>query len=332
MPPLQFADSEVEQSRAQQRQHFSIPSSPAAATTSPRKVPLTNAPPQSPPPTIITPSTLISLSERKKSTVIIFDWDDTLLASSYLSGAGCRLDTDMTALPAMEIPAALAELEQAVTILLNSALSHGEVHIITNAELGWVELSAFKYLPAVAQLLPRCKVLSARSTYESIYPDSPMKWKFYAFQERLNAVMNDMTLERNIISLGDSHVEREAVRAATRGYGHTRTKSVKFAERPSAEQLRRQLELVTQCFAYIHNHQGDLDLQLTVTVNHQPTPSADADTQTAAQPAATSPPASSLSRDNDMCCDGELVDETADLDTPMTEPTTTQRKSLRQAA
>ena len=54
------------------------------------------------------------------------------------------------------------------------------------------------------------------------------------------------------------------------GLPNTRTKSVKFAERPSMEQLRRQIELVTNCFQYIHNHEGDLDLQLTVTVNVQP--------------------------------------------------------------
>jgi len=42
------------------------------------------------------------------------------------------------------------------------------------------------------------------------------------------------------------------------------------------EQLRRQLELVTNCFQYIHSHDGDLDLQLTVTVNaRKPEPSKD---------------------------------------------------------
>lgn len=51
------------------------------------------------------------------------------------------------------------------------------------------------------------------------------------------------------------------------GMAWTRTKSVKFAERPSVEQLRRQVELVSNCFHYIHTHDGDLDLQLTVTVN-----------------------------------------------------------------
>jgi len=36
------------------------------------------------------------------------------------------------------------------------------------------------------------------------------------------------------------------------------------------EQLKRQIELVTNCFQYIHNHEGDLDLQLTVTVSSTP--------------------------------------------------------------
>jgi hypothetical protein len=76
--------------------------------------------------------------------------------------------------------------------------------------------------------------------------------------------------KKNVISFGDSHVEREAVRAVTRSMAMTRCKSVKFAERPSTEQLRRQLELVTNCFHYIHHHDGDLDLQLTVTVNSPP--------------------------------------------------------------
>jgi hypothetical protein len=101
-----------------------------------------------------------------------------------------------------------------------------------------------------------------------MFPGSPLKWKYYCFQERITALAPpNSKREKNVLSFGDSHVEREAVRACTRGMTNTRTKSVKFAERPSMEQLRRQIELVTNCFQYIHNHEGDLDLQLTVTVN-----------------------------------------------------------------
>lgn len=223
--------------------------------------------------------------ERSPNSVIMFDWDDTLLASSFLSSRGYRLDSDNGV--CAEVDAQLRALEQCVCAVLNLALTYGTVNIVTNAETGWVELSAQKFMPAVVPLLSKVTVVSARSTYESAHPDAPLKWKYYAFHERLSSVFGAPALDsmasdlaalasaaaalasasKNIISFGDSHVEREAIRAVTRGVSLCRTKSVKFAERPTPEQLRRQLELVTTCFGYIHNHGGDLDLQLTVTLN-----------------------------------------------------------------
>ena len=73
--------------------------------------------------------------------------------------------------------AGLRALEASVCNLLELAFSYGEVHIVTNAEAGWVELSASKFIPAVLPLLGRTKVISARSTYERMFPDAPYKWK-----------------------------------------------------------------------------------------------------------------------------------------------------------
>jgi hypothetical protein len=214
------------------------------------------------------------------NTVIMFDWDDTLLASSFLSAAGHRLDTSEPCSP--EVDAQLRALEQCVCTLLSQALKYGHVNIVTNAETGWVQLSAQKFMPLVVPMLSRVTVISARSTFEGAHPDAPLKWKFYAFHERLSSVFGadestgswsgaaSESRAKNIVSFGDSHVEREAIRAVTRGVSLCRTKSVKFAERPTPEQLRRQLELVTNCFHYIHNHDADLDLQLTVTLNSPP--------------------------------------------------------------
>jgi len=209
-------------------------------------------------------------------TVIIFDWDDTLLASSFLSSRGYRLDSEMEKTAEHEaVEQQLKELESAVCSLLTMALTYGAVHIVTNAETGWVQLSAQKFMPGLLPMLSKVQILSARSTFEPAHPDSPLKWKFFAFQEKLSghfthAEYKSCGGKKNVISLGDSHVEREAVRAVTRAMPSTRCKSVKFAERPSTEQLRRQLELVTNCFHYITHHDGDLDLQLTVTVNSPP--------------------------------------------------------------
>jgi len=195
-------------------------------------------------------------------TVIIFDWDDTLLASTFLAAKGYRLDANMVRCD--EVERQLRELELSVCSVLSVALQHGIVHVITNAETGWVQLSAQKFIPAVLPLLERVSVISARSTYEARFPEAPLKWKCSAFQDRISSIASDNA--KNVISFGDSNVEREAVRLVTKGLCNTKTKSVKFAERPSVEQLRRQLDLVRNCFHYIYSHEEDLDLMLTISL------------------------------------------------------------------
>jgi len=232
------------------------------------------------------PAATLPPTVRRKDAIIIFDWDDTLLSSSFLSSINCRLDTDITAHPLHALlNAQLAELDQCTAALLTAALHYSpyHVHVVTNAETGWVQLSAAKFLPLTFALLTRCKIVSARSNYESLFPDSPLKWKYCAFQQQISAAGGGGAhcLSRSVISLGDSHVEREAVRAATRGMSHTYCKSVKFSERTDCVQLRRQVELVTRCFSYIVSHDADLDLQLTVSLSDKA--QAEADQQREAQ-------------------------------------------------
>jgi len=208
----------------------------------------------------------------REDTAIIFDWDDTLLASSWLASQGLRLD-----FPA-EVPAEAVQqlriLETSVIKVLTRALELGDVHVVTNAETGWVELSAQRFMPGVVPYLPKLKIISARSTFERMYPDQPQQWKVEAFRKQIGgAFENRMDFDTanvedqetlNIISFGDSVHERDAVHRVTKLLGKTYTKSVKFVERPSMEQLQRQLELVHSCFDYIITFNGDLDLMLTI--------------------------------------------------------------------
>jgi len=201
-----------------------------------------------------------------QQTVIIFDWDDTLLASTCLHQKGYRLDNVLP--PCEEVDSGLQQLQTAVVSVLNMALQFGPVSIVTNAETGWVHLSAQKWMPAVSPLLEKVHVVSARSTYETEFPEAPLKWKYQAMHSRLGSLFSDETASRSrhVISFGDSHVEREAVRQVTKEFRDVRCKSVKFAERPTMEQLRRQIDLVASCFQYIYTHDGDLDLMLTISL------------------------------------------------------------------
>jgi hypothetical protein len=117
----------------------------------------------------------------KDLTTIIFDWDDTLLPSSWLSVKGLRLDY-----PAQLPEDVLDELkthQESVCAVLVKAMQCGTVVIITNAETGWVELSAQRFMPRVAPLLASICVFSARSTYEPMYPNDPLQWKVAAFKQ-----------------------------------------------------------------------------------------------------------------------------------------------------
>jgi len=203
-------------------------------------------------------------------TIVFLDWDDTLLCSSVLSGAGIGLNTDLSTLPqADELLRQLDELSTLIIKVLNKARTYGEVHIVTNGETGWVQMSANNFVPRVVPHLEHVHILSARSTFEKKYPDNPMQWKFHAFKRCL-ADLYAQNCFKNVLSFGDSHAEREAIRAVTKNLPYTRTKSIKFAERPSIEQLQRQLELVSKCFEYISDHEENLDL--CMSLSQQPNP------------------------------------------------------------
>jgi len=196
-------------------------------------------------------------------TCIVLDYDDTLLASSWLAQNGLRLDgTEPVPKEAQEQLGLLAE---SAANLLKLAMQYGEVIIITNAETGWVELSAKKFMPSLLPLLMNVRVISARSTFESMYAE-PSQWKVAAFSQELSLAFAKSVhgTPKNIISLGDSVHERAALRKVTAGHSSVLAKSVKLVERPTIEQLKRQLDLVASCFDEVVNHKGHLDLMLTI--------------------------------------------------------------------
>ena len=196
-------------------------------------------------------------------TDIIFDWDDTLLASTWLRSHGFKLD-EPAVIPE-DVRSQLETLSIAVCELLQRASKLAPVCIITNAETGWVQLSARRFMPAVEPLLAGMTILSARSTFEAV-TKNPSDWKVHAFHAMLREhyVKVEAALPRNVISFGDSIHERHAVHKVTAGAPNTLTKSIKFVERPCVDQLKRQLDLVSGCIGDIVSHRANLDLMLTI--------------------------------------------------------------------
>lgn len=168
-------------------------------------------------------------------TVIIFDWDDTLLCSSAIN----RQEST---------PRQLQLLEQSVEAILLLAISLGETHIVTNGNETWVRDSGRHFLPKLTPVLSRVKVASARAAYEPTYPGDPFMWKSQAFKDILVArrgTSGSASQGVNLVALGDSLAEIEAAGGATKVLlGPSLVKTVKFKEMPSANEVLGQLRKV----------------------------------------------------------------------------------------
>lgn len=203
-----------------------------------------------------------------EATLIILDWDDTLMPSTWLQEQGLQIVAG-SALPSEEQTAVLRGVARCVIRTLRRAKRVGHVTIVTNAEKGWVELSCSKFLPGVFPLLEGIKILSARSTFEHAQPQSPIHWKCMAFRKEITAFFQAQSRcietggQRNIVSVGDSLQERAALLQVTEGRD-CRAKSLKFEERPSPEQLIKQHRLLTACLRPFVDFEGSLDLCLQV--------------------------------------------------------------------
>jgi hypothetical protein len=198
-------------------------------------------------------------------TLLIFDWDDTILPSTWIQRQGLRLDD--ASKPTLEQRRQLAAYAQYAIRTLRAAKRHGTVVMVTNAERGWIELSCRKFLPSLCPVIESIKILSARAAYEKPGVTLPSMWKSLAFRSEISNFSKPLAPEwdRNIISFGDAMHERHAVFQVTSGMSNCHTKSFKFMEQPALEQLQKEHELIYWCLRHIVQHDGTLDLQVQLS-------------------------------------------------------------------
>mmetsp|Transcript_111754 Transcript_111754/g.193693 ORF Transcript_111754/g.193693 Transcript_111754/m.193693 type:complete len:263 (+) Transcript_111754:90-878(+) len=187
-------------------------------------------------------------------TVVIFDWDDTLLCTSYLNSLDCGFVRD----PAVQQDLKL--IEEAAISLLESGLRLGHVFIITNAMKGWVESSAARWMPGILPMLRQVPVISARSSHEAQYPGEVGQWKKQAFLNLQRQLHADVIT--NLISVGDSNFELEAVHAMGKAFATSLVKTIKLKENPTAQELAKQLALIKPKLEKIVEAARNMKIQL----------------------------------------------------------------------
>lgn len=199
-----------------------------------------------------------------EQTLLIFDWDDTILPSTWISRQGLRLDA--ASIVTDEQKEQLSSMAECAIRTLRVAKRYGKVVLVTNAEQGWIELSCKKFMPSLCPVLENIKIQSARALYEKPGVTQPSVWKSFAFRHEIQDFYKtaDPQWSKNIISFGDAMHERLAVFNVTNDMSNCYTKSFKFMEQPHLEQLRKEHELIYWCLRHIVSHAGTLDLQVSI--------------------------------------------------------------------
>lgn len=188
----------------------------------------------------------------KHQTVVIFDWDDTLLCTTWLRHYNYQPnDSDET----------LRSIVQHSKTLLETAVRAGHTYVITNAMSGWVEYSAARWAPELLPALRKVRVISARDKFEADFPDDVCQWKIQAFLEVQRQL--DSTPITNLVALGDADYEMEAARIMGDEFDEGLVKTVKFQPNPDPEGHLMQLALVAKNLERVIGSVRNLKVNLT---------------------------------------------------------------------
>lgn len=194
-------------------------------------------------------------------TVIILDWDDTILTTTRLTSRYSVFGINATKPLPTTLQRELCALEKDAIRLLEVCQERGRTVIVTNAAKGWVQQSGRRFIPRVVDAIGASgiQVVSAQAAFAHTCPSGdPAEWKKKAFLRELTGK------NINLVSVGDSIFEREAAHFASKQSHVETTKTVKFIDSPSIEQLRRQIVTVTEKIPMICEvgRSFDVDMEL----------------------------------------------------------------------
>jgi hypothetical protein len=189
-------------------------------------------------------------------TLIVFDWDDTILPTSWLE-RNHALHANVPMRP--ELQRQIGYLCTACSQTLISASQLGKIVIVTNSAPGWVDQSCRLFMPQIFHQVSNLQVFAKPM-------GAPLTFKTGIFKREGKAF-------KNVVSIGDGDAERTACQRlqtppGRKGIGcelgetmPSRVKSVKLEEMPSCARLIAQQEMVLSRLPDVVAFKGSLDLK-----------------------------------------------------------------------
>jgi len=190
--------------------------------------------------------------DTKSKPVIFIDWDDTVIPASALANETTKMPKTLSP----EVVARMVVLQDALIMLIVAISAIADICIVTNAELGWVEISCKRFLPKLANYLKHTAIHSAKHHHGAQAPNNPLQWKFDAFKYLIRVAR---PMPTHVLSIGDSICERIALNRVCAELNIS-CATIKMFESPSIEQLKTQILFLLVSLQRIISLQGDYDI------------------------------------------------------------------------
>lgn len=208
----------------------------------------------------------LSLAESEKiNSVVICDWDDTYLLSTYLSKLHPTIGT-------LNLPKDLwyneawDKLEKQLCDTTSKLKQKYPFFIVTNAETEWVKRTCQKFYPRLWNILDEddtIEIHSARSQYETQYPNDPGQWKQATLRDITTTFEENPCILNEFFAIGDAPHDRIAIQTVAKEKKWN-FKNVKFALQPNVRTLTAQWQLLDYTLPCILWSKGNMDLSMTV--------------------------------------------------------------------
>jgi len=133
-----------------------------------------------------------SSSSPNKETIFLFDWDDTLMCTSFIHSKVQPLSEEEVKLT--------SDLGLKVTYFLEECNKYGKIIIMTNSCKDWMKNSSEQYLKINGNFFKNIEIISTRDLY--LKRNIPKeKWKEMALNELLSKLGDNI---ENLICASDS--------------------------------------------------------------------------------------------------------------------------------
>ena len=167
-------------------------------------------------------------------TLFLFDWDDTLLCSSFISFKKFNLSQEELKL--------IGELGKLVFEFITECIKKGTVIIMTNSNESWVKLTATELMKMDPIIFKDINIISTRDIYEK-QKISKNQWKKIAFKEIIKNYDNKI---KNLVCASDMPEDIEIFKNITEKYSEINVSTVKFKINPSPNIMIKEIKIMKE--------------------------------------------------------------------------------------